>query len=565
MADIELSVSVDSDGAESDLRNLNRTLNREQNTRTRSERQTNDRRVREEARTQARITTAQDRANRNRDRTERRLRRIRRRNSVRFGRQRIREENRLQREADRLRERQSRERQRRRAAIGGGIRTGVTGAAGLGVGVVGLGIASIFDAGEILSFKRNLAVTSGAAGLTAADQEALGNKIDDISVSTGADANALLLGVESVLEKSGDINLAVEQLDRMAQAQIGLNAEMVDSGRLIAALSTKFGIESKKMAGAFDLIIAQGDQGQIVFKDFANIAEDIFSSAAAFGVKGKSGVNAVSALIQSSVGSADERKTIFSSFLSELISKRKVITKKTGFDPFDKEGKAKDLDAIVKGIVKGSKGDIFTLKSIFGDTALRQLSNIALAFRETKKFGDLDKFLGLGAGSEGLLKKRFGRVEETGSVAIDKFTNLVGVLGEASIEGSIESLTTFLEQLRSNPEKLEAVAKGFSTIGDVLTTLTKTSLLAVSAFGKVGDAFEFLAGLVFSDRSAASFNTPTETFTRTGVGGGILSGTAPTTKVTNILSLKGQKFTGRTIVEQNDPSTGRTIRTGSPF
>jgi hypothetical protein len=313
------------------------------------------------------------------------------------------------------------------------------------------------------------------------------------------------------------------------------------------------------------VLTAQGDKGQITLKDFARIGEEVFGTAAGFGIRGATGVNALSALIQSSVGTADERKTALNSLLSEFVAKKSKIQKKTGISTLDKAGNVKDPAQLVKDIIKATKGDISVLSSLFSGTAIKPFLLSAQQFRETGKFTDLDKFLGAGAGAEGLVERRFKRVETTaGVVALEKFQNVITALSDSALAPALTELSNSLADLLKDKQKVEALTELFKTLGEGIGLLIEGAALAGEGLGFLSDKSKEV-----SKKTGVPTVNPLDPFLlirAIKAGKQFFTGKDQGLNVENNVTVddRGNVKKQRTRVSnQNNPSVGRTLLQGT--
>lgn len=560
--DVVISIGVDNDELKKGLKQSSKILDKF----ARKKRKTRATERREKKREVATETLDEIGQLRKRLKENKRFDRKRARNRLKAFKLRIREEARLEKVADRARNRAEKDRAKRRAKLDrvvGRVGRGSARAVGFGVAAAGLNIARLFDAREALGFERSLALLAGQADISASAQANLGNAITQTSLAFGAFRGDVLRGVEAVVEKSGDLQLATDIISTMSKAAIGLDADLGDLGKLAAALGVSFKISGKDMEQFFNILIAQGDKGQITLKDFARIAEEVFGTAAGFGVKGKTGVNAISALIQAGVGSAEERKTSIVSFLEQLTAKEKKITD-LGVEvrgpkgPKGQQGELRNVADILQDIIRVTGGNLGKINKIFSGAALKPFLISAAEFRETKKFGSLKKFLGAGAGSEGLIDKRFQRVAATASVSFDKFNNLITVLGEKTIAPVLTDFAMGLNELLQNPEQMKALSDGFVGMGRAIKAVALVTADLITVFGKL---FNFVDSAVTLFSSGAA-TAPSSLTTRGGSG---RTG-ANQTIVKNTFNIDSTRKSvrGVTVVEQINADTGLTTRTHTP-
>ncbi len=505
MGDVNLEIDLDQQGLRQGIRRTERTLEQMERRLSRRRARARLRRIRADRQAEARITREREREERNRLRMEARLSRRRARARLRQMRERRRQEARIEREAERERERR-RERRRRIARGAVGIGGRAAGGAGFAVGGAALGtLGALFDSEQVLEFGRALAVLAGSADISRKKQAELAESLTNVSLQTGKARTGILAGFEAVIEKSGDFDLAEQTILAMSKASVGLNADMVDLGRLAAALGTTFGKSSKEVIRFFEVLAAQGDKGKVTLKDIAGIAEDIFVTAAGVGLKGESSVVSIGALLQSGIGSADERKTAVTNFLKALTDPKKIEKAFPGVKVKTAEGEFRDPVRILKDVIRQTKGETANIgKGFTGAESL--FFEAARDFRDTGKFGTLDKFLGLGAGSKGLIEKRFTRVEETASVvALEKLQGLMTMLSDVALAPALGAFSKSLEELLK--QDLTVLTEGFSALGSILGFLTKAVVGSVSALGKIKG---FFGGSSDSTTKPIPFKAPSQ-------------------------------------------------------
>jgi len=485
MGDVNLEIDLDQQGLRQSVRRTERTLQSMERRLSRRRARVRLNRIRADRQTEQRISRGREREERNRIRMERRLSRRRARARLRQIRASRRAEARIEREAERERERR-RERRNR-------IARGAVGVAGRGASIVGGGalgaIGTLFDSEQVLEFGRSLAVLAGAADLTRKQQAKLAETLTDVSIQTGVARTEVLRGFEAIIEKSGDFQLAEQTILAMSKASVGLNADMQDLGFLSAALGTTFAKDTEEVIRFFEVLAAQGDKGKVVLKDIAGIAEDILVTAGGVGLKGEEALVSIGALLQSGIGSADERKTAVTNFIKALADPKKIEKAFPGVKVRNKAGDIRDPVQIVKEVLRVTKGETANIGRGF-QGAESLFFQAAKDFRNTGQFGELEKFLMLGEGSRGLIQNRFSRVEDTASVvALEKLQGLITLLSDKSLAPAFKAMSESLEGLLE--QDMDALANGFAVLGSALGSLTSFLAGLVADLGGIAETFGF--------------------------------------------------------------------------
>ncbi len=481
MADVKLDVEFDEAGLKKSGKRLQAKLEKMEQRLSRKRARNRLKKKRAEDKLEKEITRNEMREQIKRERMEKRLSRKRARNRLKQIKATIREEKRIEREAERERERKK---DRRRAIAGGAVR-GAGRAVGFGLGAIGATTAALFDAEQVLEFGRSLAILSGQAGISVEAQAKLSDALTDVSIKTGVTRTDVLAGFEAIIEKTGDLKLAEDVILSMAKASAGLGADMRDLGLLAAGLGTSFNASGEEAIKFFELLTAQGDKGQVTLKDLARIGQDVFSRAKAFGVVGAEGVSGVGALLQTTpLASSDEIKTAVGSLLEVFGTEGSKIRKEFKVKTKTKSGDLRNPADILKDIVSATGGDLEKIKKVFKGTALTPFLTTAKQFEKTKGFADLDKFLGLGSGAEGLVQKRFSRIEATaGVIALEKFQNVITGFSDSALAPALTELSGSLTALLQDKEKVEALTELFKTLGEGLGFLIEAAAFAGEGIG----------------------------------------------------------------------------------
>ncbi len=479
MADVKLDVEFDEAGLKKSAKKLEKNLEKMDKRLSRKNARNRLKKRRLDKRLEERITRDEVREQVKRDRLDKKLSRKRARNRLKQIKARRREESAFAKAEEK---RVAKKKARRKAVTRGAVGAVGRGAATVG-GIAGFSLASLFDSEEVLGFERSLAVLAGQANLTAEEQAKLGATLTDVALQTGAFRTDVLRGFEAVVEKSGDLKLAENIILSMSKASIGLEANLTDLGELGAALGTTFASSGKDVNKFFNQLVAQGDAGEVTLKDLARIAGEVFGTAKGAGFKGEGVVSSIGTLIQSAkaVGSADERKTAINNILLALATKEKDIKKTFGVDT-KKDGELRDPLAIIKDILKSKGGTTENLKKVF-QSDVKALLLASSEFKDTGKFATFDKFQAAGSGANALIDKRFKRVEKTGSVAFDKFQNVITAFSESALAPALTELSNSLSDLLKDKEKVVALTELFKTLGEGLGALVEVAAFAGEGLG----------------------------------------------------------------------------------
>ncbi|MBW7998533.1 MAG: tail tape measure protein, partial [Candidatus Glassbacteria bacterium] len=155
--------------------------------------------------------------------------------------------------------------------------------------LAGLAVAARQMAGIEVRFER-LGVQ---ARRSKEEMKSLHQKILNISKEEGirVDPGELTAGVEKIVEKTGDLGLAEENLRNMAVAIQATGASGADIGALIADMQQKFGLSGKDaFLAALDMLVKQGKLGAFTLQAMSTQAERLTAAYAATGRRGPEAV-----------------------------------------------------------------------------------------------------------------------------------------------------------------------------------------------------------------------------------------------------------------------------------
>ena len=281
------------------------------------------------------------------------------------------------------------------------------------------------------------------------------------------DAGELTSAVEVITEKSGDLELARQNLKNMGLAIRATGASGADIGAMVNNLKEKFGVEAPaQIRAALETLVVQGKAGSYTLKDLAQQGERVTAAYAAMGRTGPEAVREMGALLQvfrKGTGSSEQATTAFEAVMRDLVKKAPQLRKELpGFEIWDPEKSrwengvekrvAKPVNQILLELLKRTGGDIEILQKYFGEESARGLKVLITEFQKNK--GDLPllkEFMAV-KGDTGQLEKDSQRAAATinADLAVtnskiekalsDKGEGLVGSVTEQISKLGIEDL-----------------------------------------------------------------------------------------------------------------------------
>jgi len=449
------------------------------------------RRVNEQKRAADKVKRFEERKAKQTAAMERRLSRKRARNRLKLMRERIRIAKREAKAEERIQK-------KRRANL---LRRGKLGAAGA---VAALGAAFVFTAKKTMDFDLALTRLAGTQDLTQKKQMELRNAIAEASVATGTGRNALLDTITQIVDKSGDIDLATSNVERLGKIIRVVGEESSsDIGELLAALSVSTAGTSLNAMDAFETIIAQGDKANIVLSDMAQNAKKSIGAFASTGLQGREAFAEYEALLQAVGGILDpsEAVTATKGFFRDIRKKSGKLKEELGIDIYTDETKKnlKPISDIITQIMDKTGGSFENLKKI-GEVsepiqAVFDALNIDLK-KNNGELRDFHKLAQMGANASGNIDKKFFRISKTSSQAWKQLGNFAQLLMDETVKGAFDELSKSIQDLLKDKRGMQELRETFQTIGDVLKFLVGAGVKIVSTIRKIGGGLGIAAAKI---------------------------------------------------------------------
>ncbi|MDE0203343.1 MAG: phage tail tape measure protein, partial [Rhodospirillaceae bacterium] len=265
------------------------------------------------------------------------------------------------------------------------------------------------------------------------------------------DPSQVLSAVEAIVEKTGDLEFARDNLLLIAQSIQGSGGTGDALGRLSAELR-KLGVaDPAGVAQALNLLTAQGKSGAFTLGNMSAQGERLFSAFARLGYEGPGAVRqlgAISQMARQSTGSSEQAATAVEALLRTLSDAQKIdaIWTEFGVNVQDPTGAFRPLDQILKELVAATGGDPTALSGVFDAEAIRAISGLATP----QGMGNYNRFLTIEAPPDMLARDAARIAETTGAQIQETKTDvedwmqdkLTGPLGEF-----VTALTSFKDEL----------------------------------------------------------------------------------------------------------------------
>ncbi|HDY8049410.1 TPA: hypothetical protein RQK83_000384 [Vibrio vulnificus] len=258
-----------------------------------------------------------------------------------------------------------------------------TGAAGAGSAIAVMGLEERYERLGIQAGKSREEMAALRKEMFATSQQA------DIRV----DQAEMLSAVEKIVEKTGDLKFAQENMANIGRVMQATGAAGLDVGEMFADMRDKFGLKnSDEVLSAIDTLVVQGKAGAFTLQNLAAEGASVSAAYAAMGRTGPKAVQEMGAMLQIArmgSGSAAEAASAMESVLADITANYEDI-EALGIQVFDEEAlargekKFRDIPSILKEIMDATDSDITQYSKLFGDEAMRMMKVLASADGKTK-------------------------------------------------------------------------------------------------------------------------------------------------------------------------------------
>ncbi|EKB5071662.1 hypothetical protein JZB28_001971 [Vibrio cholerae] len=335
-----------------------------------------------------------------------------------------------------------------------------SGAAGVGSAVVVMGLEERYERLGIQAGKTKEEMTQLRAEMFATSQQS------DIRVDQGE----MLSAVEKIVEKTGDLKFAQENMANIGRVMQATGAAGVDVGEMFADMSQKFGLKnSEDVLSAIDTLVVQGKAGAFTLQNLAAEGASVSAAYAAMGRTGPKAVQEMGAMLQIArmgSGSAAEAASAMESVLADITANYEDI-EKLGIQVFDEEAlargekKFRDLPSIVKEIMEETNSDITEYSQLFGDEAMRFMKVLASDDGKTA----FNSFLDISGDGTSVLQDS-ARAAQTANAAMMSLKTAWMSFADDKLAEPIADLADAINSLE--PETLEKALTGATALAGTL-------------------------------------------------------------------------------------------------
>ncbi len=282
------------------------------------------------------------------------------------------------------------------------------------------------------------------------------------------DPSQILAAVDSVMEKTGDLKFAQENIRNIGLAIQASGADGAAIGDIFAEFQ-KQGMSAKDALASVDVLIAQGKAGAFTLKDLASLGPRVVTSYTALGRRGPQAMKEMGAVLQMirmSTGSSEQATTAWEAMLRTFSDRNKVqFLEKQGVKLFNKDGSLRAANELMVEILKAAGNSRINLSDVFDAEAIRAF-NAIMDKVGIDKLQELMRIEGDGT----TVQRDSARAAATANAALQSLKTTWGKFADSNLSGPIQKVADALNAIE--PGRLE-------------TALDRAGKLAVTLGGAV--------------------------------------------------------------------------------
>ncbi|MCP3941412.1 MAG: phage tail tape measure protein [Desulfobacteraceae bacterium] len=272
------------------------------------------------------------------------------------------------------------------------------------------------------------------------------------------DPKEILAGVESIVEKTGNLSFAEQNLRNIGIAMQATGATGENIGELFGEFE-KMGIKTpEKVIEALDILNVQGKDGAFTLQNLAALGPRVITAYTSTGREGTTALREMGAalqMIRMGTGSSEMAATAFEALLRTLTDPAKIKKlEKAGMELFDPDKMAdgkrvlRPINELMAEIIETTGGDKVELGNIFDAEAIRAFNQAAGEYQRTGKLDKLNDFYSVQADGSTTLKDA-ARAAGTFNASMTMIGAAWERFAEHKLTGPIEVAADMLDKLGS--------------------------------------------------------------------------------------------------------------------
>ncbi|NVF16000.1 hypothetical protein [Vreelandella maris] len=219
------------------------------------------------------------------------------------------------------------------------------------------------------------------------------------------DPSQITGAIEAIVEKTGDLEFARDNIRNIAAAISATGAEGTNIGQIMAEFQKMDIRAPEQVLGVIDTLNQQGKQGAFTLQNLASLGPRVVTAYTALGRTGPEAIREMGAALQVIMQGAGDPQSAASSFEALLrtfqnAEKASEITRLSGVQIFDpeslKEGREvlRPINELMVELVEASEGKASRMSEAFPDSeALKAFNAIMSEYNLTGSVDSIERFL----------------------------------------------------------------------------------------------------------------------------------------------------------------------------
>lgn len=270
------------------------------------------------------------------------------------------------------------------------------------------------------------------------------------------DPSQITSAIESIVEKTGDLEFAQENIRNIGLAISATGAAGQNIGEIMAEFQ-KMGIkDSAEVIRVLDTLNQQGKEGAFTLQNLAALGPRVVTAYTAMGREGAGAIKEMGAALQvirMGTGSSEQAATAFEALLRTLQNADKVKSLQAGgiqvFDPEELEkGRQvlRPINELMVEIIQAVDGQTTRLSTIFDAEAMRSFNAAAGEFMRTGSVNSLERFMDV-QGNGSATMQDSARAADTMAGAMRNLTSAWTNFADENMTGAVQSAADALNSL----------------------------------------------------------------------------------------------------------------------
>lgn len=270
------------------------------------------------------------------------------------------------------------------------------------------------------------------------------------------DPSQITSAIESIVEKTGDLEFAQENIRNIGLAISATGAAGQNIGEIMAEFQKMDIRDSGEILRVLDTLNQQGKQGAFTLQNLASLGPRVVTAYTAMGREGAGAIREMGAALQvirMGTGSSEMAATAFEALLRILQNADKVKALQKGgiqiFDPKELEkGRQvlRPINELMVEIIQAVDGRTTRLSSVFDAEAMRAFNAAAGEFQRTGSVSSLAKFMEV-QGDGATTMNDSARAADTMAGAMRNLTSAWTNFADDNMTGAVQSAADALNSL----------------------------------------------------------------------------------------------------------------------